>query len=68
MEGAPPPGMAKTAPRVGKTAAKAPVPVIQAVEAVKVVHRLSETHVDSLKAALRDLGDARKLLDPAVAR
>lgn len=65
MEGAPPPGMAKAAPRVGKTAAKAPAPVIHAV---KVVHRLSETHVDSLKAALRDLGDARKLLDPAVAR
>jgi DNA-binding transcriptional MerR regulator len=59
-EGAPPPGRAKPAPRVGKSA---PVP-----EPVKTVHRLSDSHADSLKAALRDLGEARKLLDPALAR
>jgi len=35
---------------------------------VRVVHRLSESHVDSLKSALRDLGDARRLLDPSLAR
>jgi hypothetical protein len=32
------------------------------------VHRLSDNHAESLKAALRDLGDARRLLDPALAR
>ena len=66
LEGAPPPGTAKAAPRLGKTAAKpAPMPV---AEAAKAVYRLSDTHADSLKAALRDLGDARKLLDPSLAR
>ena len=72
MEGAPPPGTAKAAPRLGKTAAKAasvPAAVATAtVQAVKVIHRLSDSHVDSLKSALRDLGDARKLLDPSLAR
>jgi DNA-binding transcriptional MerR regulator len=68
LEGAPPPGQAKVAPRLAK-AGKAPAaPAAAAVaaigEAPKVVFRLSDSHVDSLKAALRDLGDARKLLDP----
>jgi len=66
MEGAPPPGTAKAAPRIPKPAAK-PLAAIP-VEAVRVVHRLSESHVDSLKSALRDLGDARRLLDPSLAR
>lgn len=74
MEGAPPPGTAKAAPRFGKAPAKSPAapaaaPIAAtAVQAVKVIHRLSEGHVDSLKAAMRDLGDARKLLDPTLAR
>ena len=70
IAGAPPPGTAKAAPRAGRAAllpGKAPLArpgsAIEAV--VKVVHRLADGHVDSLKAALRDLGDARKLLDPA---
>lgn len=69
MEGAPPPGTAKAAPRVGKAAASAPLPAaIQPVSAVKIIHRLSDGHTDSLKSALRDLGDARRLLDPSLAR
>ena len=32
-------------------------------EAPQVVHRLSDMQAESLKAALRDLGDARKLLE-----
>jgi DNA-binding transcriptional MerR regulator len=66
LEGAPPPGQAKVAPRLGKTAkpAAAPAPAAAIGEAPKIVFRLSDGHVDSLKAALRELGDARKLLDP----
>jgi len=63
LEGAPPPGKAKAAPRLGKVAAAA-----AAAPAVRVVNRLSDSHAESLKAALRDLGDARRLLDPALAR
>jgi hypothetical protein len=33
-------------------------------EAPVLVHKLSDMQADALKAALRDLGDARKLLDP----
>jgi DNA-binding transcriptional MerR regulator len=57
-EGAPPPGTARVAPRAGK---QPPRPVD---EAPKIIHKLSPTHSDALKAALRDLTDARKLLDP----
>lgn len=65
LEGAPPPGQAKAAPRI----ARGQKPAASAVgEAPKVVYRLSDSHVDSLKAALRELGDARKLLDPDNAR
>ena len=35
---------------------------------MKVVNRLSDNHADMLRAALRDLGDARKILDPALPR
>jgi DNA-binding transcriptional MerR regulator len=63
LEGAPPPGQAKAAPRVAKAK---PVSVIG--EAPKIIYRLSDTHMDSLKSALRELGDARKLLDPSTAR
>jgi len=54
---APPPGKAKVAPRLGKA------PLIgTAVEAPRVIHKLSTTHSEALRAALKDLGDARKLL------
>ncbi|HUR42732.1 MAG TPA: MerR family transcriptional regulator [Aestuariivirga sp.] len=68
-DGAPVPGTAKAAPRIGRTVpppGKAPLARPNALnEAVKIVHRLSDSHIDKLKSALRDLGDARKLLDPA---
>ena len=66
MEHAPPPGMAKAAPRVGKPAPASPVQERTAVDGTQVVNRLSDTHAEMLRAALRDLGDARKLLDPAL--
>jgi DNA-binding transcriptional MerR regulator len=62
----PPPGQAKAAPRLGRPPpGKAPLarPDGPLGEAPMVIHRLSDTHIDSLKAALRELGDARKLLD-----
>jgi DNA-binding transcriptional MerR regulator len=74
---APLPGTAKAAPRLGRTVplpGKAPLArpgaALEATvkETIKVVNRLSGSHVDNLKAALRDLGDARKLLDPNAAR
>jgi len=64
----PAPGTAKAAPRFARPApGRAPLarPGGAIEEAVKIVHRLSEPHIEKLKAALRDLGDARKLLDPA---
>jgi DNA-binding transcriptional MerR regulator len=66
-EGAPAPGKAAMAPRVGKGGVlTGRVPLAQTRdEPPKVVHRLSTPQVDALKAALKDLGDARKLLDPA---
>ena len=78
MASAPPPGTAKAAPRVATKAKTAPaaespkpqVPVqasLPLVE-VKVVNRLSENHAEMLRAALRDLGDARKILDPTSLR
>ena len=57
---APPPGKAKVAPRPGRS------PMARAVDdAPRVVHKLSANQSESLRAALRDLGDARKLLDAA---
>jgi DNA-binding transcriptional MerR regulator len=61
LEGAPAPGTAKVAPRFVKAQPRAPAPE----PVTRIVHRLSDSHVDSLKSALRDLGDARRLLDPA---
>lgn len=55
-EGAPPPGTAKVAPRVGKAILDAPP---------KVIHKLSAGQSEALKLALKDLTDARKMLDPA---
>lgn len=73
MASAPPPGMAKTAPRVGKggapAAEAAPAqPLLPLGEVRVVVNRLSENHADMLRAALRDLGDARRILDPSQGR
>lgn len=58
-EGAPPPGTAKAAPRFGKTDLNRPIG-----EAPTIIHKLSSVQSDSLKAALKDLTDARKMLDP----
>ncbi len=69
MATAPPPGTAKAAPRVGKAGAKAvAAPVAAPPEPAKVINRLSDTHADMLRSALRDLGDARKILDPTLPR
>lgn len=64
LTGAPPPGQAKAAPRIPKMAVAAP----KLDAPPKVIFRLSDSHIDSLKSALRDLGDARKLLEPNTAR
>ena len=69
MASAPPPGMAKVAPRVGKAGVKAEaMPVAAPEQPVKVINRLSDSHAEMLRAALKDLGDARKILDPALPR
>lgn len=77
MASAPPPGMAKAAPRLkgGKPvdppppAADGPAqPLLPLGEVRVVVNRLSENHADMLRAALRDLGDARRILDPSQGR
>ena len=60
-EGAPPPGTAKVAPRgmAGR------IPSTRIIgEAPKIIHKLSSNQSDALKAALKDLNDARKMLDP----
>ena len=53
----------KPAPPPGKAPLARPGGAIDVQ--TRVVHRLTTTHVDNLKSALRDLGDARKLLDPS---
>jgi DNA-binding transcriptional MerR regulator len=68
LDNVPPPGRAKAAPHIARGApppGKAPLarPGGAIGEPPQVIHRLSDTHIDSLKAALRDLGDARRLLD-----
>jgi DNA-binding transcriptional MerR regulator len=68
MATAPPPGMAKAAPRVGKASAKAAAALAASAPPPIVVNRLSDNHADMLRAALRDLGDARKILDPSMPR
>ncbi len=62
-EGAPLPGRATMAPRVGKAGAAAAKAQLRD-EPPKVIHRLSTAQSDALKAALKDLSDARKMLDP----
>lgn len=56
-EGAPMPGTAKAAPRKGAAATTQQIPLASAGPAI-----LSSAHSDALKAALKDLTDARKLL------
>ncbi|MFM8746903.1 MAG: MerR family transcriptional regulator [Aestuariivirga sp.] len=56
-----------------KAAASAPAPLpvqpyLPLGEVKVVVNRLGEDHAEMLRAALRDLGDARRLLDPSMAR
>jgi DNA-binding transcriptional MerR regulator len=67
-EGAPAPGRAAMAPRIGKAgtplAGAAPL-ARPREEPPKIVHKLSISQADTLKAALKDLSDARKLLDPS---
>jgi DNA-binding transcriptional MerR regulator len=63
-EGAPMPGRATMAPRVGKANAAVPAKSTPRDEAPKIIHRLSTAQSDALKAALKDLSDARKMLDP----
>jgi DNA-binding transcriptional MerR regulator len=69
-EGAPLPGRAPTAPRLGKsgTPAVGSSPLARTRdEPPKIVHKLSTSQADALKSALKDLTDARKLLDPTSA-
>jgi DNA-binding transcriptional MerR regulator len=64
--GAPLPGRAPVAPRVGKGGIIRPAALTSGLadEAPKIIHRLSAAQTDALKAALKDLSDARKMLDP----
>ena len=69
LDGVPRPGQAQIAPRFGRSVpppGRAPLarPGSGVGEAPVIVHKLSDMQTDALKAALRDLGDARKLLDP----
>jgi DNA-binding transcriptional MerR regulator len=59
-DGAPMPGTAKVAPRKGSAAA-----AVAASPPTTIVNKLSTAHTDALRAALKELGDARKLLDPS---
>lgn len=75
MASAPPPGMAKAAPRILKSGAQQAAETQLALKLppadagdVKAVTSLSESHAEMLRAALQDLGDARKILDPALPR
>jgi hypothetical protein len=65
--------MAKAAPRVTKSGARPADDKQLALQLpgsgdAKAAGRLSDSHAELLRAALRDLGDARKILDPAVPR
>lgn len=69
LDGAPRPGRAQMAPRIVKSApslGKAPLarPKSSVGEEPLIVHKLSDVQADTLKTALRELGEARKLLDP----
>ena len=66
-----PPVLSKSAPRPAVVPAPEQPPTqpfLPLGEVKVVVNRLGEEHADMLRAALRDLGDARRLLDPSIAR
>jgi DNA-binding transcriptional MerR regulator len=69
LDGAPQPGKAQIAPRIkgaprpGNAPLARPGSVVG--EAPTIIHKLSDMQSEALKSALRDLGDARKMLDPA---
>lgn len=67
MASAPPPGMAKAAPRLAAPKARG-ADSAQAQLPLGEVSQLSHGHAEMLRSALRELGDARKLLDPAMPR
>jgi len=62
LDGVPQPGAAKPAPRVAKPIKETLVKPALMDEAPKILHQLSDTQIDSLKAALKELEDARSLL------
>jgi DNA-binding transcriptional MerR regulator len=67
LDGAPRPGQAQFAPRIVKPGGSKPValrPVAAVGEAPVIVHKLSDIQAETLKSALRELGEARKMLDP----
>ena len=69
LDGVPRPGQTQIAPRFrGSAPLPGRAPLARhgssVGEAPVLVHKLSDMQADALKAALRDLGDARKLLDP----
>lgn len=64
-EGAPAPGRAPAAPRLGKPAPGSAPLARMRDDPPKVVHKLSLAQSDALKSALKDLTDARRLLDPS---
>jgi DNA-binding transcriptional MerR regulator len=71
-EGAPLPGKAPVAPRLARAGTVLRGPAVGTApmartrdEPPKVLYRLSTAQNDALKAALKDLTDARKMLDPA---
>ena len=71
MATAPPPGTARAAPRLRGSAARQPSslqPRLPLGDAVADGGQLSRDHAEKLRTALRELGEARKLLDPAVRR
>lgn len=76
MASAPPPGTAKAAPRVGKPRkgsivetsqeAQASLPLGDIAMDGSGTNNLAKAHADMLLSALRDLSEARRLLDPTV--
>jgi DNA-binding transcriptional MerR regulator len=70
LDGAPQPGKAQFAPRIVKPGPRpsgiaVAKPASAIGEAPVIVHKLSDIQADNLKAALRELGEARKSLDPS---
>ena len=71
MASAPPPGMAKAAPRLSRGQAQLPAdpqPRLPLGDVKAGGSQISREHAETLRAALRELGDARKLLEVASTR